>query len=247
MTDKPTSLGEDPTMVERVAKALYMHAVTQAREQIAAEAFPIEKIVTVFEEATTASDREAAIVIFCLVDDLATDFFRRKLTGRVSSGVDETFLTGNGILASAHNKIALLAGLEWIANETYRNITLLRKIRNEFAHHVEYKHFEDRPICNYINSLSARETSIIESINANERPAGLLVRSKFLVRSCLSVFELVRDMAVIQAAIAHQVDPRSVSLGFHEEPENIKDLLRTTARIALEIILSQPPQNVSAA
>jgi hypothetical protein len=124
-------------MIERVAEALYRHAVKQAYEQIAAEVLPIEKIVAVFEEAVTASDREAAIVIFCLIDDLATDFFRRKLIGKVSSGVDETFLTGNGMLASAYNKIALLAGLEWIQNETYRNLTLMRKIRNEFAHHVE--------------------------------------------------------------------------------------------------------------
>jgi hypothetical protein len=88
---EPDLPSDDPTMVERVAKALYMSAVKQAQERTATEVLPTGKIVTVFEKAIVASDREASIVIFCLADDLTTDFFRRKFTGTVSSGVDETF------------------------------------------------------------------------------------------------------------------------------------------------------------
>jgi DNA-binding MltR family transcriptional regulator len=233
-------------MVERVAKALYMQAVKHAREQVAAEVLPIEQIVTVLEDAVKASDREAAIVIFCLVDDLATAFFRRKLTGKVSSGIDDTFLTGNGMLSTAHNKIALLAGLEWIRHSTYRNLTLMRKVRNEFAHHVEYKSFDDKPICNYINSMETHETRILDTLEEEERPVKLLTRSKFLVRSALCVFNLVQDIAVLQAAIAHRIDARSVAGGgFDAQPENIKALGRTVARIVLTVLLNQPSQSIS--
>jgi hypothetical protein len=111
------------------------------------------------------------------------------------------------MLASAHSKIALLAGFEWITNETYRNLTLMRKIRNEFAHHVEYNQLNDRPTCNYIDAMDTKEKRILESIDPDKRPAKLP-----MVRSALAVFELVREMTTIQAAIAHQVDPRSLLL-----------------------------------
>lgn len=238
MTAKRTSTSE-LSMVERVAEALYTHAVKRTREQIAAEALPIEKIGMVFNEAVAASDRESAIVLFCLVDDLATEFFRRKLTGKVNGGVDQTFLTGNGMLSSAYNKIALLAGLQWISNETYRALTLMRRVRNEFAHNVEYRSFETQPICSYIASMDRKETSILNALADSEKPAGLLLRSKFLVRSSLAIMGLVQDLVFIQAAISNQVDPRSVSTAFEEAPENMKALALAVSEIALRVISSQ--------
>ena len=237
----PDSLGEAPTMREAVAKALYMSAVKQAQEQIGAEVFPTERIVTVFEKAALASDREASIIIFCLVDDLTAEFFRRKLTGKVSSDVEEAFLSGNGMLASAHSKIALLAGLEWITTETYRNLTMMRKIRNEFAHHVGYNHFDERPICNYIETMNTKEEQILDCMDQEKRPKKLLLRSKFLVRSTLSVFVLVREMATIQAAIAHKVHPRSLFGDYDAGTQNVKELSLITSDIVLKVIYGQAP------
>src|SRR5262252_1358762 len=67
--------------VERAAKAMYLSLVRSAQAKIAAKALPIEKIKTVFEDAIEASDREAAIVIFALIDDIATEFFPRTIDG----------------------------------------------------------------------------------------------------------------------------------------------------------------------
>ena len=237
---EPTSPDQRAAAVERIAKALYENAVEQARTQIATEIFPTDKIMAVFEKAVSASDREASSCIL-LVDDLCTDFFRRKLTGNVSSGVDEAFLAGNGMLASTHNKIALLAGLEWIRNETYRNLTFMRRIRNEFAHHVEYSEFVHSPICNYIDAMTSRENNVLNGMDADRRPVKLLMRTKFLVRSVFSVYRLVREMSAMQAALAHNVPPGSLFMDFDDQPENLKDLSRIVARLTLQIILEQPP------
>src|SRR5262249_54798469 len=147
--------------------------------------FPLGKIAMVFDAALKASDREAAIIIFCLVDDIATEFFREKLVGTVSNGIDEAFLAGNGMLASAHNKITLLAGFEWISNDVYRQLTLLRKIRNSFAHHVDLTNFEDSPIRDYIGSMSASEEPIIATLDPANRPERISTRIKFIARSAL--------------------------------------------------------------
>jgi hypothetical protein len=67
-----------------------------------------------------ASDREAAIVVFALVDDIVTEFFRERLTGQVPHGIEQAFFEGNGMLASAHNKILLLARTDLIASVLIR-------------------------------------------------------------------------------------------------------------------------------
>jgi hypothetical protein len=256
MSDEPVRRSVAERIVDRVAEAMYLSAVQGARDHVASRSLPTEKIQTVFEDSFKASDREAAIVIFALVDDIATEFFREKLTGTVSGGIDQTFLSGNGILASAYNKILLLAGLEWIRGEVYNQLRFMRRVRNEFAHHVEYKSFNQSPIRDYIDAMSETEGPAFQALRdhvlsveyatepsskkevaeaiLNER---ITSRAKFLARSALAVGSMVQDLAIIQAAIRHRVDPRSIAgHGFDEQPENVKALLRTVARLASIIL-----------
>jgi hypothetical protein len=135
-----------PKAIERAAKAIYTAAVDSAREKVAGKTLPIEKITAVFEDAFSASDREAAIIIFALIDDIVSEFFCERLTGKIPHGIEQAFFEGNGMLASAHSKILLLAGLEWIRIDIYKELSLIRRIRNQFAHHVEHKRFSDSPI-----------------------------------------------------------------------------------------------------
>jgi DNA-binding MltR family transcriptional regulator len=224
----------DDRLVEHVAKAMYEHAVEQGRAAVAAINFPLDSIKSVFHQVLRAGDREAGIVIFALIDDLATDFFRQKLSGTATHGVEETFLAGNGMLATTHNKISLLAGLEWIRSNVYRELTLLRKIRNAFAHHVNLRLFDDVPIRGYIGSMDRSEDAILISMSEGKRPETLSCRTKFIVRSANTVCLMVEDFAIIQASIAHRVHPGSILAGeFEDQPENIKALLRTVAEISL--------------
>src|SRR5215211_2930137 len=164
----PDESTHSETMVSRVAEALYRHSVNEGRNEIAAKVFPLDKIVDVFATARTASDREASIVIFALADDIVTDFFREKLTGHVPGGVDATMLAGNGMLASAYNKLLLLSGLNWIRRDTYAQLALMRRIRNEFAHHVSYKSFNDAPICDYITTMDDSEIPVVSVADSEE-------------------------------------------------------------------------------
>jgi hypothetical protein len=248
------SFEPSPEMVERVAEALYLTAVRSAQERIAARPMPTEKIKAVFEDALAASDREAAIIIFALIDDIATEFFRERLTGKVPNGVEQAFLTGNGLLASGYNKILLLAGLEWIRIETYRELNLIRRVRNEFAHHVEYRAFGDSPIRDYIESMDQSDLSVTQVLREQEFPSrlsdqplvlkivddlfagGLSSRAKFLIRSCLATARMAQDIEIIQAAVFHRVDPRSLAAGFDSLPDNIKDLMRSVVRLSFRAI-----------
>jgi DNA-binding MltR family transcriptional regulator len=236
---KPESPDDEP-VVHRVAKAIYDAAVKQSLDRIAAAELPLAEIERVFVAAHKASDREAAIVIFCLVDDLATSFFRERLTGAVSGGVEETMLSGNGMLASAYNKITLLSALNWIRARVYRDLGFMRKIRNAFAHDVSLSRFDQSPIRDFINSMDDEvEKNIIRALDSPALPP-VTVRKKFLVRSILTAAYMISDFRVSQAAIEHGVHPGSILAGeFDSRPENIKNLLRTASRISLQCLLGE--------
>jgi hypothetical protein len=165
-----------------------------------------------------------------LIDDIATEFFRSKLTGQRPNGTDETFFSGNGM---SHAKLSLLAGLERIRQGTFRQISLLRRVRNEFAH-VRYKNFNVSPIRDLINSMEATEVPLINTLPEESRLDPLPLRIKFLTRSASAVYHLLHDLAVIQAAAIHQVDTQSIATGpFDEQPTNVKAPLRTVVGAAL--------------
>jgi hypothetical protein len=100
-------------MVERVAKAIYGSAVSQGRALLSRQVFPTSDIKSVFHRAAEASDREAAIITFCLVDDIASAFSVRS-SQDVSRMAHKKHFFGSGILASAHGKLTFLSGLRWI-------------------------------------------------------------------------------------------------------------------------------------
>lgn len=231
-----SNVPDDDPMLQRIADTIYSTSIKQSKEHISEKTLPLADISRVFDAATHASDREAAIVIFCLVDDLTTSFFKEKLTGHVSGGIDAVLLSGNGMLASAYNKISLLSGLDWIRSRTYKNLGLMRKIRNEFAHHVHLVCFDESPVQDFVNSIEApEERPIVEMLHPDLRPI-MSVRRKFFIRSALTVGHMIIDFRVSQAALAHNVHPGSILSKFDDHPDNIKALLSTVSGICLDAL-----------
>jgi hypothetical protein len=77
------------------------------------------------------SDRGAALVGIAYLDDLLAGLFRaHMLTKKVSEGLLEGFAP----LSTFSSRIDVAYCLGWIGPETYRDLHLLRKVRNEFAH-----------------------------------------------------------------------------------------------------------------
>jgi DNA-binding MltR family transcriptional regulator len=230
------------SIVERVAEALFNTRVGHARADLAAHVFPLDRIQPVFESALRCSDREAAIIIFALVDDLMTSFYKERLTGKVQEGVEQTILSGNGPLASAYNKINLLSALSWIGEVTYRQLTFMRKIRNEFAHHVKYQSFDDAPIGNFIEAMEPSEQSLLEAVPPEKKPSKLPLRARYLIRSALGISFLCTDLVTFQAAEKHGVPARAIpTFDYELESDNIKDLMRAVSGISLAIIESVLP------
>jgi hypothetical protein len=129
----------------------------------------------------------------------------------------------------------------------------MRRIRNEFAHHVEYKNFNQSPIRDYINSMTHSEIPMVEAFKSlplavkhdsmdenalkeiieETLSSAFPIRAKYLVRSCLSVGSVIQEFAAIQASLAHKVHLRElITYDFVDQPPNIKQLFMTISRLS---------------
>jgi hypothetical protein len=219
MVDIPSSIQELTNKLLETQRTLLTNL---ARAQIEAIEFPKDKIASVFDAALTASDREAAIVIACLIDDLLIEFLRGKMTGEVPAGHKSLF-KANAIFGSQDNRVSLLAAFGWITKKTLSNLTAVRKIRNEFAHNVDMRSFDDEPICNYVSNMDTHEKLILKHKPENQSLI-LTNRQLFLVRSPCALLHLFFDLYAFQAASHFHIDPRSILVSHDQMPKNLRDM-----------------------
>jgi len=220
-----------------VARALYCHNVKTVREHAATLDLQPQRLRKAFEVARNESDRSAAIVIFALAEDLMLDAMKRYLNPDVKGGWDE-LVSGNGLLATANDRITFLYLLSWIHPVVYADLRLLKSIRNRFAHHAEISGFEDQTIRSWIAAMKMSEVAAVRAANSAERPAPTIfsARQLYLMRSSLVVTQLVSNLAVAPEARASRVAPGHVEgRNWEEHPENFKELKRVAAEMILAV------------
>jgi DNA-binding MltR family transcriptional regulator len=85
----------------------------------------------IHEQLKEETDRGAALVGVAFLDELLERLLKsRMLEGKTTEGLFE----GSNPLASFSARIDTAYSLGWIGPETHRELHLMRKIRNEFAH-----------------------------------------------------------------------------------------------------------------
>ncbi len=159
----PTWGFEGDSMEVRVARAMYGSAVERVRQHAAELDLQPERLRRVFKTARSEADRSAAILVFALAEDLMLDAIKRYLNADVRGGWAEV-TSGNGLLATANDRITLLCLLRWIHPSVYADLRLLKSIRNRFAHHAEVSSFDDSVIRNWIGAISHTEASALAAV-----------------------------------------------------------------------------------
>jgi hypothetical protein len=124
--------GEVAPLPARVARGRYHPIMSDPQE------FDLSDVQASADEANAfmnqlvgESDRGAALVGIAYLDELLARLFRaRMLTEKTSEGLLEGFAP----LSTFSSRIDVAYCLGWIGPETYRDLHLLRKVRNDFAH-----------------------------------------------------------------------------------------------------------------
>jgi len=226
--------------VERLAKTLYDAAVTQAREAAAKHEMQLERVTAVFEVAVGESDRSAAILLFALAEDLMLSCMEQHFNLKVPGGWKSVH-EGNGLLATASDRLMLLQLLSWIRPTTAADIRLMKSVRNRFAHHADVRSFEDNKIKGMIASMNDRERAAFSVYPEVERAEWRPLRGRelFLIRGCMTVAQLNVDLAIGPNAREYKVAPEHLEPEFDALPESFKAARRLMADISLRFI---PPR-----
>lgn len=113
------------------------------------------------------SDRACVILTVSFLDELLTLCLRMKLVA-TPSAADSLFEGGNAPFSSFSSKIDVAYRLGIISNRLCRDLHLVRKIRNDFAHNIEGCHFSDQAVHNRIRELRNAFVELIDIYKTEE-------------------------------------------------------------------------------
>src|SRR5208282_4309796 len=96
-------------------------------------------------------DRGLAIVLPAIVDNHLTKIL--KVAMRSNATVWNELFNPSGPLGSFGARVRLAYMLELISPKFYKDLLIINKIRNEFAHKVNVKSFDQHPISAWIKAM----------------------------------------------------------------------------------------------
>lgn len=119
---------------------------------------PPNKIAAVAEELKEQTDRGAAIIAVALLDELLA----KAIVGRllVPNRTKKALFGAYKPLSTFSAKIDLAFALGLIHENAHRDLTLMREIRNEFAHSIDPVHFNDERIAKKCKRLLLEEKAL---------------------------------------------------------------------------------------
>lgn len=110
-------------------------------------------------ELSRDDDRALAIVALAMIDEALS--IRISVAMAVEAATVDTLLfkAGSGPLGTLSSRIDLLFCLGLLTEEERRNLHLMRKIRNEFAHDTASLSFQTPSVINRVGELRGPSTS----------------------------------------------------------------------------------------
>lgn len=223
--------------VNAVAGSLYGFHVNTVREEAAKYDIRANRLRNTYSAARAEADRSAAILLFAMAEDLMLDGLKQHLHGEVKGGWQEVS-SGNGLLATANDRVTLLALLGWIHPTVYADLRIMKTIRNRFAHHPDIIGFDEDKVRSQISSLSPLDKAPLQSMEAGD--ALLSPRQLYLLRAGSTLMQLVQNLAVLPAARRENIAPRhGYVLGDWEHvPSNLQELHRILAEHMVAVVQS---------
>ncbi|WP_374675995.1 MltR family transcriptional regulator [Ideonella sp.] len=117
------------------------------------------------EMFSTESDRGAAVLAGSFLEAYVGDYLMSLIAQEKKSKQFVDQLTGaNGALATFSQRSAVAYAFGLIDKQTFSDLSLIRKVRNHFAHHPTEATFDDDDAGPAINKLSAAQMIKTEAI-----------------------------------------------------------------------------------
>lgn len=111
----------------------------------------------------TAFIASAGTRAFCiLLCSFVEDTFKRNFINKwkiASKDQQSIYFGGNGPLSTFSQRMLIATGIGWLSSEAHAEMSLIRKIRNEFAHNHRVHSLDTDPLASWARGLKQRETA----------------------------------------------------------------------------------------
>lgn len=158
------------------------------------------------EQFSKESDRAAVILVSSLLDELIGSLLKSYFIPNPNSE-DSLFSNATSPLSNFSSKIDLAFRLGLISSKFARDLHIVRKIRNSFAHDLYNCNFNNGSVKSRINELE-NSVAISKNINNLNRPDDLLkgARGMFLYITAHMVGEIIHKINTIKELIAPELE-----------------------------------------
>lgn len=113
-----------------------------------------ELMVTLLENE---SDRGAAVLAGSYVENHLGLYLKSRMN---DTSVAERMFSSEGPLANFSQRIDLAQAFGFLSKEQCADLSLIKKIRNHFAHHPKEASFKDKPVSDWVENLIATRTKV---------------------------------------------------------------------------------------
>lgn len=162
------------------------------------------------DEFSKESDRAAVIVAASIFDDALCNLLKQYLVPTPSSQ-DELFDGANAPLSTFSAKIAFAYRLGLISSAFARNLHLIRKIRNEFAHNIHGGSFEESAVKSRVMELYKSQGYRNNRTGTRVQPKGprgdFLIVCLWMLWSINSDLESLKPLTEARQEFGFSVDP----------------------------------------
>ncbi|RIV68404.1 hypothetical protein [Flagellimonas aequoris] len=144
------------------------------------------------EQFQKESDRAAVILVVSIIDENLQTLLKTYLVPTPSSS-DSLFDSATSPLSNFSSKIDMAFRIGLISGKFARDLHIVRKIRNSFAHDIYGCNFENGSVISRIRELeNSFHNTILEAMEGIERNDDLLegIRGKFIFMTSMMVWEL---------------------------------------------------------
>jgi hypothetical protein len=195
-------------------------AALAAAQQVSLD---LSAISATFDAAVSEAPRSTAILIAALLDDELTRYLERQL--HLSSALRERLFSGHGAFSILSSKIDICHALGWIADDHAKNLHLIRKIRNEFAHNPKIHSFDQEPIAPLVRSMVFNESLLERMGMENLKAAVSDVKVRYLVACIFMLHTFLWTMVVGPVSLQFVGSKKAYAPKYEEMSEAEKSVI----------------------
>lgn len=216
---------------------------------LAIEAIPYDgsDLPEIIRKIKHESETGRVLILSSLVEDRIEQLISQNMCHLTSSAARERMFTGNGPLSTFGNRLVICYHLGWISESTFKQISCIRKIRNEFAHNAYKVDFESISVRKFfpeiLETITEFEINVFpilirEKENSNfKRPSDLNTADQFLCATILCIGTLLQELITYPTSTREKINPNDFRKMLGRSPTNITSVVRNML-IAVATILN---------